>query len=317
MASPIMPATGISSDAASHVTSHVAEHDVCFNASSGLWSHVTQRRACALGAQIIALIAIGLWLESRFGLTGQRLTNIWALTVLLVCAKHGRRHERITLALATALSAVGEVTMSSVVGLYDYRYHAVPLFVPPGHALVMTLGALIDRRLARHARSAIVGVAVFAAVWAAYAWSTDSDRFGVLLCVLFAFVLWRGPARSLYAVMFALALALELFGTAIHAWTWARSVPVLDLSAGNPPFAAGAFYCSLDLVVLGLGRRLLAQYDAASTVRACNQNLASAVTARPFSEFNSAASSPLVLPPRARRKSTLTMRPDCPLRTAS
>ena len=224
-------------------------------ATTALWSHLDQRARAAMAAHIVLLVTVGLWLESQFGHAGQHMTNVWAITLLLWCACEGRREERLALLFATAISAIGEVTMSMGVGLYEYRYHVVPLFVPPGHALIMTLGVLIDRRIARHGRVVIAVVAALALAWAAHAWSTDIDRFGVLLCAPFAYVLWRGPARSLYAVMFLLALSLELYGTANNAWTWSRSVPYLNVSAANPPFAAGAFYCALDLVVLGILRR--------------------------------------------------------------
>jgi hypothetical protein len=227
-----------------------------------LWSHLDDQRAYVIALNIVLLIGTGLWLEAQFGYAGQQITNLWAIALLLWCAREGRREERIALFLAIALSAIGEISMSPLLGLYEYRYHTVPVFVPPGHALVMTLGVLIDQRLARHARTIIVAVAALAALWAGNAWIADSDRLGVLLFALFAYLLLRGPSRSLYAVMFVLALGLELYGTAIHAWAWAPHVPYAGISAANPPFAAGAFYCSLDLVVLGLLRRYLMQSRA-------------------------------------------------------
>jgi len=43
-----------------------------------------------------------------------------------------------------------------------------------------------------------------------------------------------------------LSLALELYGTWLGNWTWARNVPGIALVTTNPPGAAGAFYCALD-----------------------------------------------------------------------
>ena len=228
-----------------------------------LWAHLDDRRAHAIAFHIVLLIGAGLWLEARFGFAGQQLTNLWAIALLLWCAREGRREERIALLLATTISAIGEISMSPMLGLYEYRFHAVPVFVPPGHALVMTLGVLIDQRLMRHARTIIAAVLLLATAWALRVWMADTDRLGVVLFALFAYLLLRGPSRSLYAVMFVLALALELYGTAIHAWGWAPRVPFAHISAANPPFAAGAFYCALDLAVLGLLRRYLTRSRAA------------------------------------------------------
>jgi hypothetical protein len=58
------------------------------------------------------------------------------------------------------------------------------------------------------------------------------------------------PSRKLYATMFVLSLAMELYGTWIGNWTWSAEVPWLGLTADNPPIAAGAFYCVLDFLVV-------------------------------------------------------------------
>ena len=47
-------------------------------------------------------------------------------------------------------------------------------------------------------------------------------------------------ANGVYAGVFFMVAALELYGTAIGTWTWSASVPVLGLSAGNPPSGARA-----------------------------------------------------------------------------
>ena len=84
----------------------------------------------------------------------------------------------------------------------------------------------------------------------AYCGGLSADRFGTLLFLLFAGCLAFGRDRVLYSVMFVLALAMELYGTALGNWTWRAAVPGLGIGAANPPFAAGAFYALLDLLVL-------------------------------------------------------------------
>jgi hypothetical protein len=79
---------------------------------------------------------------------------------------------------------------------------------------------------------------------------SGDDSFGTLLFALFVLCLRFGKARRLYAVMFVLALAMELYGTWLGNWTWSRAVPWLGVSTLNPPLAAGAFYCVLDLLIM-------------------------------------------------------------------
>jgi hypothetical protein len=65
-----------------------------------------------------------------------------------------------------------------------------------------------------------------------------------------------GPARKLYATMFLLALAMEIYGTWLGNWTWSPHVPWLGLTTLNPPLAAGAFYCVLDLLIVATVARV-------------------------------------------------------------
>ncbi len=69
-------------------------------------------------------------------------------------------------------------------------------------------------------------------------------------CLLLLLLALRyGPAPRLYATMFLLALAMELYGTWLGNWAWRAEIPWLGWVTLNPPFAAGAFYCTLDWLV--------------------------------------------------------------------
>ena len=93
-----------------------------------------------------------------------------------------------------------------------------------------------------------------------YAWVAGFDRFGVALFGIYVFCMFTSRAKSLYATMFVVALTMELYGTALGNWAWRPVAPWMNLTSANPPFSAGAFYCMLDLLVLGtmrvLGNRL-------------------------------------------------------------
>ena len=51
-------------------------------------------------------------------------------------------------------ATIGEVTGSIIWGVYHYRLHNLPLFVPPAHGLVYLTGLSLAVALARHARAA-------------------------------------------------------------------------------------------------------------------------------------------------------------------
>ena len=50
---------------------------------------------------------------------------------------------------------------------------------------------------------------------------------------LIAVLLWT--RRPVYAGVFMVVVALELYGTAVGTWRWEAVVPGLGLSQGNPP----------------------------------------------------------------------------------
>lgn len=207
-----------------------------------------QRRPAWAGTQIVAVILGGLALDRQLGWNGQLLADAWALAVFGWLYFHGGALERRVLLACLAISALGEGFLSLVWGLYDYRFHNIPVFVPPGHALLMTLGLLL---VGRTPRWFSVAVPVVAGAWAGAGVWQGWDTFGGMLFLLLAVCMAVSRARALYAVMFVLALLMELYGTWLGSWTWKPLTPWVDLTTTNPPLHAGAFYCALDLLVLG------------------------------------------------------------------
>ena len=65
--------------------------------------------------------------------------------------------ERRAQAIGVVLFAtIGEITGSLIWGVYTYRLHNLPLFVPPAHGIVFLTGLSLALALARHPR-AVVG----------------------------------------------------------------------------------------------------------------------------------------------------------------
>src|SRR5439155_1732302 len=151
------------------------------------------------------------------------------------------------------IATAGEIFLSLGWGLYAYRLGNIPLFVPPGHVLLLLLGLSLARRMSEAAAN---GIIVYAALYSLAAAAAGIDTLGAALFLVFAAASVAMPAqRRLYASIFVLSLALELYGTWLGNWTWARNVPGIALVTTNPPGAAGAFYCALDALAVQAARQ--------------------------------------------------------------
>ena len=155
------------------------------------------------------------------------------------------------MALGVVLFAtVGEVTGSLVWGVYRYRLHNLPLFIPPAHGIVYLSGlALVGWVRPR----LLVGVAAAGAVAWGLAGVTVLPRLdvaGALGVPLLCLFLWRSRARTAYAGVFLVVAALELYGTSIGTWRWAASVPGLGIAQGNPPSGVASGYVFFDVMAL-------------------------------------------------------------------
>ncbi len=200
-----------------------------------------------MGALIIATIAAGLAVDQLWSPHGQLAVSVAAWLVFLRLWSVSGRAQRPALLACLVFATAGEVFLSLVWGLYDYRLGNIPLFVPPGHVLLFHLGTLAAARMDDRMPGWIAAAAL--PVVAVLAW-TGRDTLGPWLYLLWLGCVLLSPSRKLYAAMLLLALAMELWGTWLGNWAWRRDVPVLGLVTANPPLAAGAFYAALDLLVV-------------------------------------------------------------------
>jgi hypothetical protein len=197
--------------------------------------------------QLLGVITGGLAIDAMLGWPGQIMASVWAIAIFGWLLFSGGYVERCALVACLGVATVGEVTCSLVWGLYDYQFHNVPVFVLPGHALLMTLGILYARRLSGW----IVWLVPLAVLpYVATGWWQGWDTAGMLLFAMFAICVMFGRAKRLYTTMFLLSLLMEIYGTWLGNWTWRQTIPGTHLTTLNPPVCAGAFYCALDLIVL-------------------------------------------------------------------
>ena len=149
-------------------------------------------------------------------------------------------------------ATIGEVTGSLLWGVYHYRLHNLPLFVPPAHGLVYLTGLSLATAVRAHARALVATAAVGAATWGLLGLTVLPRRdvagaFGVPLLLVF---LWRGRNRAIYAGVFLIVATLELYGTAIGTWRWAHDLPGLGIPDGNPPSGVASGYVWFDVMAL-------------------------------------------------------------------
>ena len=202
---------------------------------------------------ITGVIAGGLALDQSIEFWGQTLTNVGIWSVFLYWLRRTPPDDQLALAICVFYATLGEIFLSLVWGLYEYRLANVPLFVPPGHALLFMLGRILAARAPGWIEWFVPLASapfVFVLAWSGLG-TLDGLLFALfLLCMLF------GRAPRLYAVMFVLSLAMEIYGTVLGNWSWGAEAPWLGLTTINPPLAAGAFYCVLDLLVVATVARV-------------------------------------------------------------
>ena len=195
---------------------------------------------------ILFTFALGMIVDQRGGLAGQLAVSVWTWGVFFWLLRTSPREWRLPFYACLVWATAGEILLSLVWVLYTYRLGNIPFFIPPGHVLVFYLGLVMAPRVPR---AFVVLVPAAAIGYAAFALNDGSDTISIPLTVLFILCMQQPEGRRRYAVIFVAALMVEVYGTWIGNWVWHQDVPYLGLKSANPPLAAGAFYCALDVLV--------------------------------------------------------------------
>jgi hypothetical protein len=218
---------------------------------------LAMRRAALVTVAAVSVWTVGgLWLDAQVGRSGQLLLGLLTCAVLAGLLSLHPRAVRLQALAVVAVATVGEIIGSLVWGLYTYRLDNLPAFVPPGHGLVYLCGFSLATLMARRP-SVLLGVAsAGAAVWgiAGVTVLPATDLSGAVGCAFLVAVLLK-TRRSVYAGVFVVVAALELYGTAVGTWTWEGVVPGLGLTQGNPPSGVASGYVVFDVVAIWLTTR--------------------------------------------------------------
>lgn len=223
-----------------------------------------------------------LFVDSRIGHLWQQLL-LGALTflVLALCSTRLAPEVRWQVWACVVVATGFEVFGSLVWGVYRYRWHNVPLYVPFGHGLVYFFGLTAAGLplFQRHGRRAAGMVLALCAAWAlagvtflpllTHRW----DVQGALCLPIFAWCVLFTPRYALFAAIFVATTDLELAGTLFHDWTWAPVAPWDRVPSGNPPSAIAGGYSIIDgtvavlIVLYSRWRRTLTTDEPAPSAR--------------------------------------------------
>jgi hypothetical protein len=124
-----------------------------------------------------------------------------------------------------AFATVGEVTGSLVWGVYRYRLHNLPLFIPPAHGIVYLSGLALVSVFS--ARVLVACAAAGSVTWGLLGLGVlpRLDVAGAIGVPLLCVFLWRSRSRAVYAGVFL-----------VVAW----GSPTATHRRGSPPATSGS-----------------------------------------------------------------------------
>ncbi|MDT7573221.1 MAG: hypothetical protein QOE05_3395 [Actinomycetota bacterium] len=250
-------------------------------------------------AGVVAVwVLVVLAVDTGASLTLQRLLGAGTWVLLGVMLRRESRATRIQVGIVVVFASTIEYVFAGWLGVYVYRLHNVPAFVPPGHGLVylaaLALGrSAIAHRYARQVVTATVAVCGAWVVWGLF-FSARTDVLGALWFGCLLLFLRRGRTPLVYCGAFVVTSYLELYGTGIGTWAWQPHDPTGLLGIGNPPSGIAGGYCFFDAAALWLTPRLMARYtgSTADTGAVRASTTTAAMTSTPPASWTADSDSP-------------------------
>jgi hypothetical protein len=220
-----------------------------------------------LHAYLLTYLPFLLLADSRITALWQQWTlGLLTFAVLYLAALQAPKEQRLQVWICVLVATCFEIFGSLIWGVYRYRLHNLPLFVPPGHGLVYLFGLLAARLpvVSRHGRRVAYVVLGGASVWAVAGLTVlpvitgRVDVQGALCLPVFAWFVLRSPRWALFSAIFIATGALEIVGTSLGNWYWLPIAPWTHVPSGNPPSVIVGGYCVIDASVLLAMRGLVA-----------------------------------------------------------
>src|SRR5207302_2633367 len=118
-------------------------------------------RTLLIAGYIAAMLAV----DTQVDLHGQLALGALTWLVLVAAARPLIPERRAQGAVVICAATVAALTGSRLWGVYSYRLHNLPTFVPPAHGLVFMAGLSLSEALRRHARGLVLLAAVGSGTW--------------------------------------------------------------------------------------------------------------------------------------------------------
>lgn len=211
-------------------------------------------------AVLMGWLTVVLLLDAHGSLWQQRMLGVLTWGVLLVALTRVSRLVQAQTVVVVAFATLIEYLCSPTLEIYLYRFHNVPMYVPPGHGLVYLSAYALGHALWVHRHQRWCTTAVVAGLGGWALWGLLQPRHDVLGAMWFACLaafLWKGPSREVYLGAAVVVTWLEIAGTGLGTWVWQVEDPLLGIGIGNPPTGAAGGYGWFDLAGLVVAPYLL------------------------------------------------------------
>jgi hypothetical protein len=211
----------------------------------------------ALFFTLFTIIALGIdsvsFYENYFD--GRNVTNILAIIYFLLMYFSSDLHLRKLMFTMVLLSYIGELIFCKLLGMYEYRTTAIPIYVPFGHAIVYASGYIfahsfwaIKNEIQLRKIFAVGFLALFLSVGIFL-----NDWFTLAFGGFFFWLVKRKQWNNLYYFIALCVIFIELVGTHFRCWAWAPKTFGI-IPAVNPPMGAVFFYAGGDVLLAKIVR---------------------------------------------------------------
>ena len=210
---------------------------------------------------LFLFIATGLFLDSTYFVSffkeGQHLATFVMLIGFFILFYNSPKRIRELMIYAVILGVIGEHFFSIGLDMYTYRLGNVPLYVPPGHAIVYIAVVYFSKQttVKKYRITLEKYFTIFILLYSTLFLVVANDIFGFVMSLLVIFLLRKHPRERLFFFsMYIVVAFLEIVGTNYGCWFWPKTAygVIPFLKSANPPSGISLFYFLLDLGCLWL-----------------------------------------------------------------